>query len=122
MEKEKIQELIDYAVMLYSYMPTDEIRKTLIKQGVDEELAMEIVQTIDKSQRKEKKFKGTFSLMGGCGLLVLGVLLTANSYFSADYGERYTIYWKLMLVGFLGILYGVADFIKLNEIKEMNNK
>jgi hypothetical protein len=64
MEKEKIQELIEYAETLYnSNISIDEIKKAMIRQGADEELAIKIIQIVDKSlccvfyidQRQNKK-------------------------------------------------------------------
>jgi len=112
MEKEKVQELLEYATTLYgSNISIDEIEKAMIRQGADEELAKEIVGIVDQGQRKEKSSKGKYAMIIGAGILFIGVFLTAHSYYNVGYGEKYFIYWKAILFGFLGLIGGFADFI-----------
>ena len=112
MEKEKIQELLEYATTLYSSnISIEEIEKAMIKQGADEKLAKEIVGVVDVGQRKEQSSKGKYFIMSGIGLMSFGIILTAISYFNADYGERYSIYWKAIAIGFFGLIGGLCDLV-----------
>jgi len=46
MEREKVQELLEYATTLYgSNISIEDIEKAMMKQGADEELAKKIVRT-----------------------------------------------------------------------------
>ena len=112
MEKEKVQELLEYAATLHSTnMSIADIEKAMIAQGADEELAKKIVRTIDVGQRKEQSSKGKYFIMSGIGLMSFGIIITAISYFNADYGETYSIYWKLIAVGFFGLIGGLCDLV-----------
>ena len=74
MEKEKIQELLEYATTLYSSnISIEDIEKAMIKQGADEELAKEIVRTVDIGQRKEQSSRGKYAMIIGAGVLFIGV-------------------------------------------------
>ena len=114
MEEDKLQELIDYAATLYdSPISTEDVKNALMRQGADEELVKEIIQIVDKSQRKERVSKGKYALLGGCGLLFLGALLTVISFVVAIVrdGDRFAIFWKTMLIGLLLIIGGIVDFV-----------
>jgi len=61
----------------------------------------------------EKTYKGKYALLGGCGLLFLGALLTVISFVVAIVrdGDRFAIFWKTMLIGLLLIIGGIVDFV-----------
>lgn len=108
-------ELSNYAKTLYeSNLSCKEIKNALMRRGVDEVLAMEIVDEI----RTEKNTNGKKALGAGLVILILGIIATVNSYVQAEPGETFSVYWKAMVMGVVGILYGIIDWAKSLEKKK----
>lgn len=106
----KLEELSEYAKSLFeNNLSTEEVKKALLRQGVSEEQALQIIQEVDSQTKVEKSKSGMKFLVGGAGLLLVGVCMSIDSYFSTDPGEEYIIYIKPLLAGFFSLLYGLID-------------
>lgn len=107
------KELCDYAKTLYeNNLSCKEIKDALLRQGIDEALASEIIDEIDTSIRKENNRNGKKALIVGIAVFFLSIALSIASYVQADPGEVYRVYWKGIGGGGFCILYGLADWIK----------
>lgn len=110
--KQEVYELIEYASTLYqNHVSNDEIKKAMIRQGADEELADEIVNVVDKKEKKEKSSNGKYFLILGAILLVAGLTDTINSYLQTPPGEIFKVYSKLIIGGAISLFIGLADLV-----------
>lgn len=109
--EQEIYELIDYASTLYqNHVSNDEIKKAMIRQGADEKLADEIVNVVDKKEKKEKSSNGKYFLILGAILLVAGLTNTINSYLQTPPGETFKVFSKLIIGGAISLFIGLADW------------
>lgn len=110
--EQEVYELIEYASTLYqNHVSNDEIKKAMIRQGADEELADEIVNVVDKKEKKEKSSNGKYFLILGAILLVAGLTNTINSYLQTPPGEIFKVYSKLIIGGAISLFIGLADLV-----------
>lgn len=109
--EQEIHELIDYALTLYqNHVSNEEIKRAMIRQGADKELANEIVKVVDKNEKKEKSSHGKYFLILGAILLAAGLLKSIYSYQQTLPGETFKVFYKLIIGGVISLFIGLADW------------
>lgn len=110
-QSQQIEELIQYASTLYqNHVSHEEIKKALIRQGAEEELAVQIIQEIDKEEKKEKSSRGKY-------FLILGIILLGAGLINFLCGDQemtrgtFRAYSKMTIGGGICILIGIVDWL-----------
>lgn len=95
--EQEINELLEYALTLYqNNVSSEEVKKAMIRQGADEELADEIVKAREK--------KGKYFLILGAILLAAGLINSISNYQHAAPRETFKIFPNMIIVGAISIL------------------
>jgi hypothetical protein len=121
-----------FAIMVFvkqkqdeGYTP-DQITDDLVKKGFSQKEAKDLVsgalvaiqlaskakpEDNERAVRSHKAKEGTSRMLQGCALLLLGIGITAYTYFQARSGQSYTICWGAIGIGALLFLVGFNDWV-----------
>ena len=88
------------------------VRMNLVRQGIPDDLAREIVAAANSHVRLERGDSGVKTLLAGLGWLALGGLITAYTYSAASPGGSYVVTTGLFAVRGIQAVVGLLRMMR----------
>ena len=89
-------------------MPRAVVEEVLRSQGFDAATASSIVERADRA-KNERRVAGRRHMIVGAIICVLGIVVTAITYSSAEHGGSYVIWWGAIAFGGLQFFRGLIQ-------------
>jgi hypothetical protein len=98
-------EMVNLAFALtFQNVPWSRIARALAEKGCPESVAAEIARGVEKRRKAAVRKAAGVAFAGACGWILLGLIITAISYYSAEPGGHYIVTSGLFLFGGINLL------------------
>lgn len=103
--------IYEYAAQLLidQKMHPDDVKNTLVQQGLDEESAAIVVDNLEEQISAAKKERSQKDILYGSLWLVGGLAVTLFTYSSASGGGTYVVTWGAIIFGAIQLFRGLSN-------------